>query len=395
MEKNPSGPAKIQNDLLNRIRRGRPFSEADFNRLALATYARQKSLNPVYRRFCESILADGTASASEPKRPAGKTAVQRWQDIPALPVSAFKYHRVAAFPPSKTVRTFLTSGTTRGTLRGQHAFETLALYDATVRASFGAHLFPAGASGPKRTGSSGPRRMEIIFLTAPSREKPESSLSYMGERVQKEFGKKKPFFALGPNGVRSEALTARLLRACSERAPVLIYTTTFALADYLDFLASKKIRIPLPRGSRIMETGGYKGRRTQVARPTLVRQAQNFLGVPGSHVVNEYGMTELTSQFYDRSLASARHGAVNGAPKPIKSIPPWTRIQIIHPATGRPVPKGKRGLIRILDLANQGSCLAIQTEDEGRRVGGGFEVLGRLKGADLRGCSLTFEENSR
>ena len=56
---------------------------------------------------------------------------------------------------------------------------------------------------------------------------------------------------------------------------------------------------------------------------------------------------------------------------------------------------GERGLIQILDLANQGSVIAVRTEDEGEPRDGGFEVLGRSEGADLRGCSLTFEEMER
>jgi len=43
-------------------------------------------------------------------------------------------------------------------------------------------------------------------------------------------------------------------------------------------------------------------------------------------------------------------------------------------------------------LANRGSVMAIQTEDAGRAVGDGFELAGRAPLADLRGCSLNYEE---
>jgi hypothetical protein len=42
----------------------------------------------------------------------------------------------------------------------------------------------------------------------------------------------------------------------------------------------------------------------------------------------------------------------------------------------------------VFDLANAWSVLAIQTEDIGVRRGGGFELLGRMKTAEPRGCSL-------
>ena len=69
-------------------------------------------------------------------------------------------------------------------------------------------------------------------------------------------------------------------------------------------------------------------------------------------------------------------------------FPPWTRVQIISPETGREVSEGETGLIRIFDLANVYSALAIQTEDLAIRRGTGFELVGRAEKAEQRGCSL-------
>jgi hypothetical protein len=334
------------------------WSEEVFRRLALELFESQKKNNPVYAAYC---------------RQSGAAHVRRWQDIPALPVSAFKFHRIACFPKARTIRTFMTSGTTRGALRGKHEYAELRTYDRTVRALFKKFVLPAGGKLP------------VVFLVQPPSERPESSLSHMGACVQRFFGKGKAFHSLGKDGLKAKALVRHLQKMEKARRPVLIFTTTFALADFLDHLAARKIKVKLPHGSRILETGGYKGRRTEVARPELVKRAGERLGIPATHIVNEYGMTELTSQFYDRSLLTGRAASVKGAA-------PWTRVLIIDQRTGRPVPRGKRGMIRVIDLANRGSCLAVQTEDEGRLVPGGFEILGRRKGADLRGCSLTFEE---
>jgi hypothetical protein len=47
------------------------------------------------------------------------------------------------------------------------------------------------------------------------------------------------------------------------------------------------------------------------------------------------------------------------------------------------------GTINIIDLANIYSCSFIATDDVGKLYpDGSFEVLGRLDGSDLRGCSL-------
>ncbi len=78
--------------------------------------------------------------------------------------------------------------------------------------------------------------------------------------------------------------------------------------------------------------------------------------------------------------------------KPVKVGPAWTRTLVMDVLTGREAKKGKVGVLRHFDLANRGSVMAIQTEDLGRATGEGFELMGRARGSDLRGCSLTYEE---
>ena len=72
----------------------------------------------------------------------------------------------------------------------------------------------------------------------------------------------------------------------------------------------------------------------------------------------------------------------------IFKFPPWARVQIISPETGREVADGETGIIRVFDLANVFSVAAIQTEDLGIRRGNGFELIGRAQMAEPRGCSL-------
>ena len=53
------------------------------------------------------------------------------------------------------------------------------------------------------------------------------------------------------------------------------------------------------------------------------------------------------------------------------------------------VNKAGTGIINIIDLANIYSCSFIATDDAGKIYpNGSFEVLGRVDGSDLRGCSL-------
>jgi hypothetical protein len=99
------------------------------------------------------------------------------------------------------------------------------------------------------------------------------------------------------------------------------------------------------------------------------------LGISPENIICEYGMSELSSQAYA------------GADSKFQ-FPPWARVQIISPETGREVRDGETGLIRIFDLANVFSVAAVQTEDLGIRRGDGFELIGRAQMAEPRGCSL-------
>ncbi|MGZ4974688.1 MAG: acyl-protein synthetase, partial [Limisphaerales bacterium] len=94
-----------------------------------------------------------------------------------------------------------------------------------------------------------------------------------------------------------------------------------------------------------------------------------------AQIISEYGMSELSSQAYDN-------------PDHVFRFPPWARAQIISPETGKEVAAGETGLIRIFDLANVYSVLAIQTEDLAVCRDGGFALLGRAAEAEPRGCSL-------
>jgi hypothetical protein len=96
-----------------------------------------------------------------------------------------------------------------------------------------------------------------------------------------------------------------------------------------------------------------------------------------------YGMTELSTQFYDNGNAQVPS---------VKSGPHWIRSRLVDPLTGREVPRGERGILIHCDLANFNSVTSILTEDVGVEVDGGFLLLGRAAGAQAKGCSLAVEE---
>ena len=185
-----------------------------------------------------------------------------------------------------------------------------------------------------------------------------------------------------------------LVSALSPQAPcpapraLLLLGTAFSFVHLLDYLAERNLRFDLPAGSRVMETGGYKNRSRSMSKTELHRLITGKLGIPSSRIICEYGMSEMSSQAYD----SAFHLPSSIIHHRVFQFPPWARVQIISPETGREVADGETGLIRVFDLANVFSVMAVQTEDLGIRRDGHFELIGRAALAEPRGCSLMMLE---
>ena len=170
--------------------------------------------------------------------------------------------------------------------------------------------------------------------------------------------------------------------------PLALCGTSFAFVHLLDRLEARGERLALPAGTRVMETGGFKGRSRELSRDELHGAIETQLGVPRARIVNQYGMCELGSQFYEPSLTDI--GPRAGVPRgtDVKRIPPWVRTRAVDPLTRLDVAAGERGVLVHYDLANVGSVLAVATSDLGELADGGFRVFGRLRGAEARGCSL-------
>jgi hypothetical protein len=166
---------------------------------------------------------------------------------------------------------------------------------------------------------------------------------------------------------------------------VLILGTALALLNALERLEGEPLAL-LPPGSRIMETGGFKGAGRDVTRVDLYGRLSEATGVPLERIVSEYGMTELLSQLYEPVLSEGP-GAV-GTHVP----PPWLKVRALDPATLEELPGGDEGLLCFFDLANVGSICHVLTEDVGSVWKGRVRLAGRAGGAEPRGCSLAMDE---
>jgi len=337
-------------------------TDAEFDALAATLFERQYTHNEPYRRFCQR-------RGVTPRRVTG------WRQVPAVPISAFKDATLSSVPPEDCERVFMTSGTSRGELKGRNHHPTIAVWDVSMRRHFEQRFLQ----------SCGPLPMLLLFPD--EGQLPNSSLARYLSLAARCYGTPDSRSYIGPQGMDGDGLRAALDRAVAQAQPVALMGASFSVVHLLDALREQGLRYTLPAGSRILDTGGYKGQARELPLDAFYDALAETFGVPRSRCINMYGMTELSSQFYD---------AGNAVVPSVKRAPHWVRSRVLDPLSGQELPRGEPGVLAHCDLANFNSAIAILTEDVGVAVddahGPGFLLLGRAEGAAAKGCSLAVQE---
>jgi len=333
-------------------------TDAQFDALASRLFGWQYASNEAYRRFCQG-------------RGATPRKVHGWRDIPAVPINGFKELSLSCVPAETCERVFMTSGTTRGDIKGRHYHPTLAVYDSSMIRNFG-QRFMHGAS-----------RIRMGILFPDETAMPNSSLAHYLALAVREFGCPDSRYFVSGQGLDSAGLYEALAAAGRSGEPYALLGASYSFVHLIDELARLGLSFRLPPGSRVLDTGGYKGHSRELPMEDFYAQLSSALGIGRDQCINMYGMTELSTQFYDSGNASVPS---------VKSGPHWIRSRLVDPLTGREVARGERGILVHCDLANFNSVTTILTEDVGVEVDAGFLLLGRAEGAQAKGCSLAVEE---
>ncbi|MBX3128268.1 MAG: acyl-protein synthetase [Polyangiaceae bacterium] len=360
--------------LHERVQRFALANDGDsFDAIACDIARFQADAIPGYRRLADargSLLDDASA-------------------LPAVPTDAFRLTRVAVHDSADDVTRFVSSGTT-AEARSVHALRRT---DTLERLAL--------SWGRKALVPHWPARRVVIALAPHPGAPATSSLGFMmrsfiasldgralaadpaGAAFDPDSSAR---WLASPQGLDAEGVRRAALVALERQEPLLVLATSFALVALLDGLGGERLRAP--KNSVVMQTGGFKGRTRTVSPGALSSAIARAFGIDEARIVGEYGMTELSSQAYEGTLADAE---LSGPPS-VYLPPPWLRIHSVDPVRLIRLPPGEVGLARFVDLANVDSAVCIVTKDLVREVDGGVELIGRSPGAPLRGCSLTLEQ---
>ena len=330
----PPPPLPVQKELSNFIAHE---SSSSFSSLALRIFTHQFLNNTPYQNFSKHLNCT-------PQN------IKNWQSIPAVPTSAFKLPSHPLTCGQHSTKIFHTSGTTTET-HGSHHLPDTSLYELAID-----HSWPL----PQHT---------RFFLAPSASQAPHSSLSHMLSHLN--HGDQSHFLLHD-----SQFHLAPLFQHLSSGQPLSLIGTALAFHHLMEVHGP----IPLPPGSQLLETGGYKGSSLTLSKPEFYQKLSQYFSIPLAQIHNEYGMTELSSQAY-ASGPEGRH-----------RFPHWCRHLIIDPDSGQPLPSGQMGYLIIHDLANLHSVAKIRTQDFAiGHPDHTFTLIGRDPAALPRGCSRSID----
>lgn len=326
----------------------------DFNSLCLDAFEYQYNASEAYRKYC---LNKG----------AKPQDISSWLDIPAFPSDAFKKDVIVSFPIEKAVMENLTSGTTCPELRGsvfRDEYGRKLALDCN-RKVMGDYIFPEGY------------RMPILILAPSPEMAPTMGMAIGMAETIKHFGAEGSDFFITKRGLKIKELIKTMRDFEYKGKPIAIIGSTSAFVFIFNSCRENGIRFSLPRGSRIVDGGGYRGKFGECTREMYYKQCFEILGISEEYCVNVLGMAECTTNFVDSSLRDALNGIKRKRYKPNHK---WARVVAFDMETcSRPLPQGELGLLRHYDLANLPTVIAVQTDNLGYNTGDGFEIIGRAK----------------
>lgn len=168
---------------------------------------------------------------------------------------------------------------------------------------------------------------------------------------------------------------------------VCLFGFTYILyTQVIKKLLEEKLLFKLSPGSKVIHIGGWKNLEDQkVSRTCFLEHIQSTLGIEPENVFDFYGFTEQMGMVY-----------ANRSDYP-KVTPLYSEIIIRDFKTLLPVTDGEAGLVQFLSpIPHSYPGISVLTDDIGRilgraqdsegRWGTQFEIIGRAKKAEKRGC---------
>ncbi len=306
--------------------------------------------------------------------------VTSYKDIPFLPVRLFKELELKSVESKEIVKTMTSSGTT-----GQ----------AVSRI----YLDRATASNQQKTmvkivsDFTGSGRMPMMIIDCPSVIKDRTMFSARGAGILgfSVFGAKK-IYALDDDMNLDVAEVKKFLETYKDQK-ILLFGFTFMIWQhfYKELLRLKEDGITFDFSNGILiHGGGWKKLVSEAVSPKEFHERmKDVCGL--EHIHDYYGMVEQTGCIYMECECGHLHASI------------FSDVIIRRPRDFSEANIGETGIIQVVSTIPESyPGHSLLTEDEGvvlgvddcpcGRKGKYFKINGRLRNAEIRGCSDTYAE---
>lgn len=303
------------------------------------------------------------------------TLTDDYRCLPFLPVRLFKEYKLCSVPEETVFKTLTSSGTT-----GQQVSRILLDRDTASLQTKTLNRIMSEWIGKKR--------LPMIIIDSSSVIKNRAMFSARGAGILgfQMFGADK-IYALDENmELDLPGLSAFLDKHSGE--DILLFGFTFMIwQHFYKVLREKHLHLDLSRGI-LIHGGGWKKLVSEQVSPQAFREAlRSVCGIERVH--DYYGMVEQTGTIYMECEQGHLHTSA------------FSDVIIRDPLDFSICPHGKNGIIEVVSMIPYSyPGHALLTEDEGvilgeddcpcGRKGVYFRVKGRLKNAEIRGCSDTY-----
>lgn len=320
---------------------------------------------PEYARILESISFD-------------VDQVKSYKDLPFLPVRLFKELELKSVPKEEVVKTMTSSGTTGQAVSRIYLDRTTSSNQQKTMVKIVSEF----------TGSS---RMPMIIIDCPSVVKNRAMFSARGAGILgfSIFGAKK-IYALDDNmKLDVEGLREFLDKYGDQK--ILLFGFTFMIWQHfykeLMRLQDEGISFDLSNGILIHGGGWKKLISEAVSHDEFHKRLKDACGL--EHIHDYYGMVEQTGCIYMECECGHLHASN------------FSDVIIRRPFDFSEAEIGEAGIIQVVSTIPESyPGHSLLTEDEGviegiddcpcGRKGKYFKINGRLKNAEIRGCSDTY-----
>ncbi len=298
-------------------------------------------------------------------------------DCPFLPVRMFKDMELKSVPDEEVFKTMTSSGTT-----GQQVSKIFLDRETSSRQQKTLVKIVKDFTGSAR--------MPMLIIDSPSVIKDRRMFSARGAGILgfSIFASDRKYALREDMSLDWEGMLAFLEKHRGEK--ILLFGFTFIIwQHFYQELAKCPGRVDLSQGVLIHGGGWKKLQNEKVARETFREELERVCGI--SRIHDYYGMVEQTGCIYMECEAGHLHASI------------FSDVIARRKEDFSVCPFGEEGIIQVVSAIPESyPGHSILTEDMGiilgeddcpcGRLGKYFQITGRIKHAEVRGCSDTYEE---